>query len=451
MASLAGILKDLGYKVTGSDQNVYPPMSTQLEKLGIPIQQGFKKENLTPRPDLVIVGNVVSRTNPEADALLATDIPYTSLPKAMGDFAIGERQSLVVAGTHGKTTTTSILAWVTDALNFQAGFLIGGIPLNYGLSFRAPKGNYFVIEGDEYDTAFFDKVPKFIHYKPRHVILTSVEFDHADIYRDLDHVKEAFKSLLELIPVDGTLVYNADDKNILDILPLCKARDKIGYGIHSGDFRISEREVIEGRNQFTVLNGGARVADLALKIFGEHNSLNALSVFALAETLKWPRAKVLQGLADFKGVKRRQEILGEVNGITVVEDFAHHPTAVDLTLKCMHERFPKSRIVAVFEPRSATSRRKIFQEEYAKAFLNADMIFIAQPYDQSKIAETERFSTDQLIQDLRRHGKTAEMAPDAQSLLAKMVPALKPKDVILIMSNGGFDGIYQKLLTQLKG
>lgn len=448
MASLAGILKDLGYKVTGSDQNVYPPMSTQLEKLGIPIQLGFKKENLQPRPDLVIVGNVVSRSNPEAEALLATDIPYTSLPKALGEFVIANRDSYVVAGTHGKTTTTSLMAWATDALDMKAGYLIGGIPLNYGLSFRAPQGNAFVIEGDEYDTAFFDKVPKFIHYKPKHVILTSVEFDHADIYKDLDHVKSAFKQLLALIPPDGTLVYHADDKNIADILPACRGR-KIGYGLNKGDYRMSEREVIQGRNQFTVIKGKERVADLALKIFGEHNSLNALAVFAMADTLGWSRAKVLQAFADFKGVKRRQELLGEIKGVTVFEDFAHHPTAVDLTLRCMRERFPGRRLLAVFEPRSATSRRKVFQDDYAKAFAQSDLIFLAQPFDQSKIDAADRFSTDQLIGDLRAQGKIAESAADVPGLLSKLAGAAKSGDVILIMSNGGFDGIYQKLMSQL--
>lgn len=449
MASLAGILKDLGYKVTGSDQNVYPPMSTQLESLGIPIQLGFKKENLVPRPDLVIVGNVVSKTNPEAEALLQTDIPYTSLPKAMGEFVIGSRESFVIAGTHGKTTTTSLLAWVTDAFNLGAGFLIGGIPLNYGQSFRAPKGNAFVIEGDEYDTAFFDKVPKFIHYKPKHVILTSVEFDHADIYRDLDHVKDAFKRLLELIPADGTLVYHADDVNIPSLLKYCKAKKIVSYGDTKGDYHIKDRSVVVGRNQFSVIKNGENVGDLAVKIFGEHNSLNALAVFAMGDTLGWPRQKVMQALADFKGVKRRQELLGEVSGITVFEDFAHHPTAVDLTLKCMKERFPGRRVLAVFEPRSATSRRSVFQEDYARAFLNADVIFVAQPFDQGKIQETDRFSTDRLIADLRGKGKIAETAPDVAGLLSKMIPIAQPKDVILIMSNGGFDGIYQKLLAQL--
>jgi UDP-N-acetylmuramate: L-alanyl-gamma-D-glutamyl-meso-diaminopimelate ligase len=450
MASMAGILKEQGFKVTGSDQNVYPPMSTQLEKLKIPVASGYKKENLTPRPDLVIVGNVISKTNPEAEALLATDIPYTSLPKAMGEFVIGKRESFVIAGTHGKTTTTSIMAWLTDRLGMNPGFLIGGIPLNFSYSFRAPTANTFVIEGDEYDTAFFDKVPKFIHYKPKHVILTSVEFDHADIYKDLDHVKSAFKTLLELIPQDGTLIYHAEDENIKSILQYCKAKRKFSYGVNRGDYRMADREVIEGRNQFTVVKGEERSADLALKIFGEHNSLNALSVFAMADALNWSRNQTLQALADFKGVKRRQELLGEVNGVTVIEDFAHHPTAVDLTLRCMRERFPTSRVLAVFEPRSATSRRKVFQDEYAKAFSQADAVFMAQPYDQSKIQENDRFSTDELIEELKSKGLHAESATSVDGLVLKMSAYARPKDVILVMSNGGFDGIYQKLLSQLK-
>ena len=411
---------------------------------------GFKKENLNPRPDLVIVGNVVSKTNPEAEALLATDIPYTSLPKALGEFVIGHKESFVIAGTHGKTTTTSIMAWVTDAMGLDAGFLIGGIPLNYGQSFRAPKGNTFVIEGDEYDTAFFDKVPKFTHYRPKHVILTSVEFDHADIYKDLDDVKKAFRTLLELIPPDGTLVYHAEDKNIQDLLKHCRAKNIVSYGMNKGDYHVADRQIAVGRNQFGVVKKGEVTADLALKIFGEHNTLNALSVFAMADTLQWPRQKILQALADFKGVKRRQEILGDVNGITVVEDFAHHPTAVDLTLKCMRERFPGRRVLAVFEPRSATSRRSVFQEDYLKAFGSADAVFVAQPFDQGKIAEGDRFSTDRLINDLRKTGRVAETAPDVPGLLSRMTALAKPKDVILIMSNGGFDGIYQKLFRELE-
>jgi len=263
-------------------------------------------------------------------------------------------------------------------------------------------------------------------------------------------VKSAFKTLLELIPADGTLIYHADDVNIPSLLKHCKAKTQLSYGDKKGDYQIAGREVLEGRNQFSVTKGKDRIADLALKIFGEHNSLNALSAFAMAHALKWPQHKVLQALADFQGVKRRQEILGEVNGITVVEDFAHHPTAVDLTLKCMRERFPKRRVLAVFEPRSATSRRKVFQQDYARAFAQADAVFMAQPFDQSKIVEQDRFSTDELIEELRNKKLHAESAANADGLVEKMGAYARPKDVILIMSNGGFDGIYQKLLSRLK-
>lgn len=449
MASLAGIMKSMGYRISGSDQNVYPPMSTQLESLGIPIQQGFKKENLNDRPDLVIVGNVISRGNEEAQALLASDIPYTSLPKALGEFVIGGRESIVIAGTHGKTTTTSLMSWVTDAVGLEAGFLIGGIPINYGYSFRAPKGNHFVIEGDEYDTAFFDKVPKFIHYKPKHVILTSIEFDHADIYADLDAVKAAFKRLLELIPEDGTLVYEADDENIRSLLKYCKARNQFSYGLHKGDYTPMNRATVGGRNQFGVNFKGKNVADLALKIFGEHNTLNALGVFAMAHALKWPLHSVLQGMGSFLGVKRRQELLGEPGGVTVIEDFAHHPTAVRLTLASLRERYPDRRLIAVFEPRSATSRRKVFQKDYANAFLGSDLTFLATPYDQTKISETDRFSTEELISDIHAQKHHAISAPTVDELVKGILKETKKGDVIVLMSNGGFDGIYQKILKGL--
>ena len=454
MASLAGILKQMGYWVTGSDQNVYPPMSTQLERLDIPIQQGFKAENLQPRPDLVIVGNVVSRSNPEAAALLASDIPFTSLPKALGEFVIAQRECFVVAGTHGKTTTTALLTWLTDALDMRPGFLVGGIPVNYGLSFRAPEGDCFVIEGDEYDTAFFDKVPKFVHYRPKHVILTSIEFDHADIYRDLAHVKQAFTQLLQLIPEDGTLVYYADDANIVELLPQCRARRRVGYGQVHGEFRLGERHLVNNQNHVGVRCGSApgkiMPLEMNLQLFGPHNSLNALAVLALAETLNWQRSKVLEAMASFRGVKRRQEILGESHGITVIEDFAHHPTAVALTLDGMRERYPGRRLVAAFEPRSATSRRRVFQKDYVTAFLHADSVFLAQPFDQTKIDESERFSSNELAQELAQHGMQATTASTVPDLVNQLVAYLKPGDVVIIMSNGGFDGIYHKLLTGLQ-
>lgn len=451
MASLAGLMKSFGHKVTGSDQNIYPPMSTQLEQLQIPVQLGYRAENLSPKPDLVIIGNVISRGNPEAEAVLSQNIPYTSLAKAMGEFVIAGRQSIVVAGTHGKTTTTSMVSVMADRCGIASGFLIGGIPENYGRSFRAPEPNahWFVIEGDEYDTAFFDKVPKFVHYRPRHVILTSVEFDHADIYKDLAAVKDAFKKLLELIPEDGTLIACADDANVRELLKYTNCKNVRTYGDTQGDYRIQNREVAHGRNQFSVEYRGERIADLALKAFGLHNSLNALAAFALADSLNWPKHFSLQGLADFKGVKRRQEIIGEVRGVRVVEDFAHHPTAVGLTIASVKERFPGARILAVFEPRSATSRRKIFQKEYVKAFLKSDLAVIAQAFDQSKIKDEERFSVSELIEDLKAEGLPCELGSSTEKMVDFLSEHARAGDVILIMSNGGFDDIYKKLLKKL--
>ncbi|MGE3387137.1 MAG: UDP-N-acetylmuramate:L-alanyl-gamma-D-glutamyl-meso-diaminopimelate ligase [Bdellovibrionales bacterium] len=448
MGSLAGILKSMGYKVSGSDQNVYPPMSTQLTGLGIHLQEGYRPENLQPRPDLVIVGNVISKTNPEAAALLQSDIPYTSLPKAMGEFVIGERQSMVIAGTHGKTTTTSMMAWVAETCEMSPGFLIGGIPENFSHSFRAPAANWFVIEGDEYDTAFFDKVPKFVHYRPRHVILTSIEFDHADIYADLQAVKDAFQALVELIPADGTLVACHDDDNVLDVITHAKCR-VVTYGLKGGDYRAVERAMLMNRSHFAVQKDGEKIADVALKVFGEHNTLNALAVYALVKTLGWPESKVLQGLASFSGVKRRQQFLGEPGGVAVIEDFAHHPTAVRMTIESIRERYPSRRVLAVFEPRSATSRRKVFQRDYVEAFSRADASFIAEAFDQSKIQEDERFSSDQLVQDLKKKGVNAHLGANVDQLVQQIRQTARKGDVLLIMSNGGFGGIYQKLLAAL--
>lgn len=453
MASLAGILKSMGHEVAGSDQNVYPPMSTMLESLKIPVFEGYKASHLEEfKPDFVVVGNVISRTNPEAEYLLESGIPYTSLPKAMGDFVIGDRESFVISGTHGKTTSTALLSWVLESLGREPGFLIGGIPLNFSSSFRAPKKDAFVIEGDEYDTAFFDKVPKFIHYKPKHVILTSIEFDHADIYKNLDEVKSAFKMLMELLPEDGTLVYNADDKNIESLLSLCRAK-KVSFGLTKGDFTIGDRENFLGRNQFPVFDhrsGPARnVGDVALKMFGKHNTLNALGVYALAETLGWERGKVLGALASFLGVKRRQEILLENEDYTLIEDFAHHPTAVTLTLEAMREKYPNRRLLAVFEPRSATSRRKVFQKDFEEAFKKADALFLSTPFDTSKIPEHERFSSEEVVTALKASGKEAFLGEGGLDLAEKINAYKEPGDIVLVMSNGGFDGIYDRLKSFL--
>lgn len=455
MASLAGLLKSQGYKITGSDQNVYPPMSTQLQALGIEIQQGYRKENLTPRPDLVIVGNVITRANEEAKALLESDIPYTSLPKAMGEFAIGGRECIVIAGTHGKTTTTSMMSFVADSCGHQPGFMIGGIPENYGLSFRVARDNYFIIEGDEYDTAFFDKVPKFIHYKPKYVILTSVEFDHADIYADLEAVKSAFRRLIDLIPADGILVACSDNDNVRELMKNAKCR-VVTYGAQPADYQVVERAQISGRSHFAVAYKGQKIVDVALKQPGEHNALNAVAVLALARELKWNVNQALQGLTNFKGVKRRQQVLGSPGGVTVIEDFAHHPTAVSVTLKAVREQYinvatsgAKPRLFALFEPRSATSRRKVFQKDYVSAFQQADFIFVAKPFDQSKIAEAERFSSEELVKDIAAGGKDAREFAASDDIVAAVKAEARKGDVVLVMSNGAFDGIYQKLLSAL--
>ncbi len=453
MASLAGLMNSMGYKVTGSDQNVYPPMSTQLRDLGIVIQEGYKKENLTPAPDLVIVGNVVSKNNEEVVALLATDIQYTSLPKAMGQFAIGERHSIVVAGTHGKTTTTSMMAKVADQCDLRPGYMIGGIPIDFGRSFRVSEGNYFIIEGDEYDTAFFDKVPKFIHYRPHSAILTSIEFDHADIYKDLDAVKAAFRMLIERMPKDGLLIACADSDNVCELAEEAKCR-VVYYGAHNGDYIIRNRQIIDGRNHFTVEHKNHNIGDIALKLPGEHNALNALAVFALARELGWPTSGVLQGLANFQGVKRRQEVIGTPAGVTLIEDFAHHPTAVKVTIDAIREKYLATgtgRLFCLFEPRSATSRRRVFQRDYVAAFDNADLVMIAKAFDQSKIVETDRFSTAELVRDLLMSGQTACEFDSVDEIVTEVRKDARKGDVVLIMSNGGFGGIYQKLNTVLKG
>lgn len=447
MASLAGLLQEQGYRITGSDQNFYPPMSTQLEKLKIPVTTGYRAENLNPKPDLVIVGNVISRDNPEAVELLKQNIQYMSLPQAMSEFLIAHRHSVVIAGTHGKTTTTSLMAWMADQAGLTPGFMVGGIPKNYGQSFKIPQKNHFVIEGDEYDTAFFDKVPKFIHYKPRSVILTSIEFDHADIYKDLDHVKSAFVQLLKLIPVDGLLVYNIEDKNIQDILGHCRAA-KVSYGESTAaDVQIVSKQPVRAGLEFS-LKYKNQTSSFLLPMFGSYNAHNAAAVFALAKTLVW-NVDIEKSFRSFLGVKRRQELIGEPNNIQIIEDFAHHPTAVEKTITTFRDRPGQGKIHAVFEPRSATSRRNVFQREYAQAFAAADFTYIAKPYAQEKIPVEQRFSSEKLVSDIEAQGKKAFLCDGVDNIISQIQKHARSEDTVLVMSNGGFDGIYQKLIAAL--
>ncbi len=453
MASLAGLLKERGFRITGSDSNPYPPMSTQLEMLGIEIKNGYRAENLHPRPDFVIVGNVISRTNPEAVELEKLQLPFTSLPSAIGEFIIGSLESIVISGTHGKTTTTALTSWVFECAKLSPGFLIGGIPKNFPVSFRNSSGQYFVIEGDEYDTAYFDKVPKFIHYRPRHVVLTSIEFDHADIYRDLDHVKESFIRLLKLIPRDGTLVYHGADQNIRSILHHCDCQNILSYGKDpSNDASYEVLRADAGEIDFVVRSRGEILGHFQTKMSGDHNLLNLTGTILLSHQLGIHVGLIQNGILSFEGVKRRQEILGEPQGILVIEDFAHHPTAVRETVAGIKKKYPDRKLIAVFEPRSATSRRKVFQKDYAKAFDMADSVILAEAFDQQKIEETNRFSSAELVQDINdgSPNKRKAMAfPNVDQIVQQLKTDSKKGDLILIMSNGGFDGIYKKLLDAL--
>lgn len=447
MASLAGLLKDKGFKITGSDQNVYPPMSTQLRDKGIEIWEGYSASHLDPKPDFVVVGNVISKHFEQAQALLASDIPYASLPETVGELVIEDRHSIVVAGTHGKTTTTSMAAWMCEQAGLKPGFLIGGIAKNFSQSFQLPGGLHFVIEGDEYDTAFFAKVPKFLFYRPRSVILTSIEFDHADIYRDLDHVISAFKSLLEILPQeDGLLIYNFEDPNIRKILPIFSG-EKISYGFHEGDWT-TESLVFGHRGlEFDALYKGKKQERLFVPMFGEYNVTNALAVYALAKA-RGISVDVAKALASFKGVKRRQELIGEPRGIQVIEDFAHHPTAVKATIASFKKRRDSGRLIVIFEPRSNTSRKNIFQKDYTEALAGADILFLARPITKNSDQNSEGLSVDKIVADLGS-AKPAHVFTLVEEAIEQVQKIAQPQDTVLIMSNGGFQDIYPKILKAL--
>jgi UDP-N-acetylmuramate: L-alanyl-gamma-D-glutamyl-meso-diaminopimelate ligase len=451
MASLAGLLKEQGFYVTGSDSNPYPPMSTQLESLGIRIQKPYDRKNLNPRPDFVIVGNVISANNPEAAELMDLKIPFCSLPEAMGEFIIADRDCYVISGTHGKTTTTSIMSWIAEMSNLNPGFLIGGIPKNFSKSFRNPTANTFIIEGDEYDTAFFDKVPKFIHYRPKNVILTSVEFDHADIYKDFQAVKDAFSTLMKLIPEDGNLVFWGDDENVQSISLKCPIKNKFSYGFNvSSDFRCEIVEESEGLTRFLVAHENSQLGVFVTTLTGKYNILNATAAIAMSYLVKLPFEGVQKAISTFTGVKRRQEVLGEPGGILIIEDFAHHPSAVKQTIEAIQNKYKTRKVFSVFEPRSATSRRKVFQKDYVEAFSKAHEVLLAEAFNSTALDAENRFSSAELIADLNEQGTQAAAFISADEIVSYLKIHAQKTDIILIMSNGGFDGIYQKLLSALE-
>jgi len=448
MASLAGILKQKGYQVTGSDQNVYPPMSDFLEELAIPVFMGYSPTNLASRPDLVIVGNVITRLNPEAVALSHQGLPYLSFPQALKSFAFKGKRPVVISGTHGKTTTSSLAAWVLEGAGMDPGFMIGGIPKNFQANFKLGKGEYFIVEGDEYDTAFFDKGPKFLHYEPWVTILTSIEFDHADIYRDLDHVVENFRKLIHLMPPEGFIIANNDDPIVSEEVNAAKC-PVITYGLSNAFFSLGENIVRKDHSHLKVLKAGEEYLSLSTPLYGRHNILNLLAVVALAECLEVPATVLSDAVETFEGIKRRQEIVGERQGVLVLDDFAHHPTAVRETIGAVREKYRGRRLIAVFEPRSNSSRRNIFQERYALSFDGSDIIMIPEPPMMEKIPPEERFSSKRLVKDLIKKDLKAFYFSDTNQLLEAMVRESRAGDVFLIMSNGGFDNIHQRMLDSL--
>jgi UDP-N-acetylmuramate: L-alanyl-gamma-D-glutamyl-meso-diaminopimelate ligase len=451
MASLAGLLQAKGYRVTGSDLNVYPPMSTYLAQIGIEVMPGFDERHVSPRPDLVVVGNAVTRSNPEAEAVMASGIPYISFPQALGEFLIGSRKSLVVSGTHGKTTTTALCAWTFDRAGLRPGFFIGGVPLDFGSGWSPGEGDCVILEGDEYDTAFFDKGPKFLHYRPQRVILTSVEFDHADIYRDLDHLKHAFQRLMEIVPADGLLVVCHDYPAAVEVAAAARCR-VISYGDGDGrDWTIRDVRAQEGRTFFQPCYRGQPEGIVELSLMGQHNIKNALAVYAMGRAMGVERSKLIEGFATFRGVKRRQEIRGEIRGITVIDDFAHHPTAVRETIQAVRQAYPQRRIWAVFEPRSHTSRRKVFEHEFAQALALADRVIVGDVYLPEKIPENERLSVAHVIDGINRANQDnrALQIVDADEIAAHVAKHAAPRDIILVMSNGAFGGVHEKILRTL--
>jgi len=449
MASLAGLLQKAGYRVTGSDANVYPPMSTLLENAGIAIKPGYKKENITGGIDLVIVGNAVSKDNEEVLAVLAAGLPYISMPQALSRFFLEGRKSLVVTGTHGKTTTSAMLSWVFEACGQKPGFMVGGWLKNFDTNHKLPEGDWFVTEGDEYDTAFFDKGPKFLHYRPYAAILTSIEFDHADIYRDLDHIKESFRKFMKIIDPKGFLLVEFSDKNTKDVITEAQCEVE-SYGFSKqADWQVADYRFADGHGQFTLKHHGKEVGRFHLPMIGRHNILNSAAVTALALKCGLSAEAVADGLKSFKGIKRRQEVVGEKNGVTVIDDFAHHPTAIHLTLEGAKDAWPGHRIWAVFEPRSATSRRKTFEDSLPESFRLADRTIIAGLFAPDKLQEEERLDPKQVVATIKGKGREAHFFPTVEEIVTFIAKHQQPGDVVMIMSSGGFDGIHQKLLDRL--
>ncbi|MFZ0337596.1 MAG: UDP-N-acetylmuramate:L-alanyl-gamma-D-glutamyl-meso-diaminopimelate ligase [Terracidiphilus sp.] len=455
MASLAGLLQLEGHRITGSDKAAYPPMSDLLRSLGIPILEPYAESNLSPAPDLVVVGNALSRGNPEIERVLDERIPFTSMAALLREEFLAGRSPLVVAGTHGKTTTTSMLAWIYQTAagknpELEPSFLIGGVAENFDSSFQLRSTRPFIVEGDEYDTAFFDKGPKFLHYFPDALILTHVEFDHADIYADLDDVKTAFKRLVNLVPRRGLIIAYDGSENVTECVSHAFCRvERYGFS-DAAHWRIRNLCHAGGQTIWGVDRDGVAWAEFTMNLAGEHNVLNATAAAALAAGQGIQKESIAAGLSSFKSVKRRLEVRDQIDGITLIEDFAHHPTAIRETLRALRAVYPQARLWAVLEPRSNTLRRKVLAPELVSSLRLADRVVLAGVYQQERIPEAERLHPEEVVRALNDAGTPAEIHPDADSIVAALAPQLASGDVVAILSNGAFDGIYLKLPARLR-
>lgn len=450
MASLAGMLKQRGFHITGSDTAAYPPMSDFLASLAIPVAQPFSERNLEPVPDLVIVGNAISRGNVELESVLDRRIPFQSLPQLLHDEFLSGRERLVIGGTHGKTTTSSLVAWLFHQGYRAPSFLIGGIAENFGSSFGLGAGREFILEGDEYDTAFFDKGPKFLHYFPDALILTSVEFDHADIYKDIAEVKTAFKRLVNLVPRRGLVIAWDGHPNVDECVgrALCRV-ERYGFNAQSA-WHIVDMEFAADATRWRVLRNGEPWGEFEFALAGEYNVLNATAAAALASHYGIGLDSIAAALRSFRSVKRRLEVKAEINGVTIIDDFAHHPTAIAETIKALRTRYPSRRLWAILEPRSNTLRRKVFEQELVRSLSLADRIVLAGVFKSEAIPESERLHPDALVDALNGLGKPAQMVDTVAGIVDQVAPELRDGDVVAILSNGGFGGIYELLPSRLK-
>ncbi len=445
MAAVAAAMKEQGFSVTGSDRDVYPPMSTFLESRGIEVMSGYSESHLTHNPDLVVIGNAISRGNAEAEAVLERKLRYGSLPEVLRDFFLPGRRSLVVTGTHGKTTTTSLLTWVFEHNGRNPSFLIGGIPENLGQGARFTDSEWFILEGDEYDTAFFDKRSKFVHYRPEVAIVNNLEMDHADIFDDLAAIQRSFSHFIRLIPRNGLLLANGDDANIVPLLAEAKHYPAKRFGLgEANDFRGTAVQLGPDVSRFMLAS-----TEFTIPLVGEFNVRNALAVAACARHCGFTDPQIQSAFDTFRGVKRRLETRGEAGGVTVVDDFGHHPTAVRETIRALRVRFRGRRLWAVFEPRSNTTRRNIFQTELVDALEFADEVVLAEVARLEQLPVDQRLNPEKLIADLRLRGRAAAYLPNVDAIVDHVVGGARSGDVVCVFSNGGFGGIHGKLLGRL--